>query len=130
MSKWIKINDRNFTVIDISLQYTIGLTTPVLTDVSSCDIILSLNTPIGSTDYNYIMDIYDNSYKSYKSSSDYKFEIISGEFKCNGCIIKSIEYDPSKNILTLGIISDYVQVKDISDRRNDIIDQFLNKTNQ
>lgn len=130
MIKWIKINDRNLTVIDISLQYAIGFTTPVLTDVSSCDIILSLNTSIGSTDYNYIMNIYDNSYKSHKNSSDYKFEIVSGEFKCNGCIIKSIEYDPSKNILTLGIVSDYVQTKDISDRRNDTIDQLLNKTNQ
>lgn len=124
--KWIKINDRNFTVIDISLQYTISGRSPYDTGVTSCDIILSLNTSIGSPDYDYIMNIYDNSYKSV-GVSDYKFEIISDGFKSIGCIIKSIEYDPNKNILTLDIISDYVQAKDLSDRRNDIIDQILDK---
>lgn len=124
MNKWFKINDRNFTAIDISLQYTITGRTPYSAGVTSCDIVLSLNAPIGSPDYNYIMNIYDNSY-SY--TSDYKFEIISDNFKSFGCIIKSINSDPVNNTLTLDIISDYVQTKDLSDRRDEIIDYILDK---
>lgn len=129
MNKWFKINDRNFTAIDISLQYTIQGRNPYSAGVTSCDIVLTIQAKIGSPDYNYIMNIYDNSLTSMRVS-DYKFEIISDKFKSVGCIIKSINHDPIKDILTLDIISDYVQTKDTSDRRDEIIDYILDKTNQ
>lgn len=126
MNKWFKINDENFTAIDISLQYTIQGRTPYNPGLTSCDITISLMAPIGSSDYNYIMNIYDN---SYKNISDYKFEITSDKFKSVGCIIKSINFNPNNNVLTMDIISDYVQTKDVSDRRDEIIDYILDKTN-
>lgn len=128
MNKWVKINDRNFTAIDINLQYTIQGSNPNSIGVTSCDIVLTLNTPIGSSDYNYIMNLYDSSYTNY--ISDYKFEMRSDKFKAVGCLIKSMDYNPNNNLLTLDIISDYVQAKDTSDRRDEIIDYILDKTNQ
>lgn len=139
MNKWFKINDRNsinyadgwsyrnFTAIDINLQYTIQGRNPHSIGVTSCDIILTLIAPIGSSDYNYIMNLYDN---SYNYASDYKFEIISDKFKSVGCIIKNINFNPSNNLLTLDVISDYVQTKDLSERRDEIIDYILDKTKE
>lgn len=129
MIKWFKINDRNFTAIDISLQYTIHGATIYTTGVTSFDIVLTIQAKIGSPDYNYIMDIYDNSLSSMRVS-DYKFEIISDKFKLFGCMITSINHEPVKDTLTLDIMCDYVEEKDIIKRRDEIIDYILDKTNQ
>ena len=50
------------------------------------------------------------------------------EFVANGCIIKSITSDPTTNLIVMDIRSDYSKVKPIDERRDEIIDEILDKT--
>jgi hypothetical protein len=134
--KWFKINDKDFTANLISVQYTIegatnntiygrkSIYVPQIT--KSCDITIEVQIT-NNSDYNYITKIYDNQYVNYSSNS--KFELISAEFKAYGCLIKALTID-TNNILKIEIVSDHIQSKDLSDRRDEIIEQILDKTSK
>lgn len=115
--KWLKINDKNFTATLINVQYTID-TNNVTYQVygrRTCDITIELI--VNNSEYNYITNLYDNFIK---------FELSSGDLKANGCFIRTITVDTNK--LKLEIVSDYIKPKDLSERRDEIIDEILNET--
>jgi len=125
MLKWFKINERNFTANFINIQYTTQGVSTYLTGHrnfnKSCD--LTIEIPISnSSDYEYIMDLYDNVY-SYTQMN--KFEVTCSNFFAAGCLLKSITKDPNKGTLTIEVISDYIRNKEISERRDEIIDIIL-----
>ncbi len=132
--KWFRINDRDFTANQIGVQYTIeGATTTYMNKSvyipqrrKTCDITIDMIIT-NSLDYDYINKIYDNQYMNYSVNS--KFEITSGDFKAYGCLIKTLTIN-TNNILKIEIISDHIQSKDISDRRDEIIEQILDKTSK
>jgi hypothetical protein len=132
--KWFRINDRDFTANQIGVQYTIeGATTTYMNKsvyipqrTKTCDITIDMIIT-NSLDYDYINKIYDNQYMNYSVNS--KFEITSGDFKAYGCLIKTLTIN-TNNILKIEIISDHIQSKDISDRRDEIIEQILDKTSK
>jgi len=132
--KWFRINDRDFTANQIGVQYTIeGATTTYMNKsvyipqrTKTCDITIDMIIT-NSLDYDYINKIYDNQYMNYSVNS--KFEITSGDFKAYGCLIKTLTIN-TNNILKIEIISDHIQTKDISDRRDEIIEQILDKTSK
>lgn len=133
--KWFKINDRNFTANEISVQYTIEGATNTYMNKSiyipqrtkTCDITIDMIIT-NNSEYDYINSIYDNQYSNHYSVNT-KFEILTSYFKAWGCLIKSITIDLN-NSIRLEVISDHIQSKDLSDRRDEIIDQILDKTSK
>jgi hypothetical protein len=133
--KWFKINDRNFTANEISVQYTIEGATNTYMNKSiyipqrtkTCDITIDMIIT-NNSEYDYINSIYDNQYSNHYSVNT-KFEILTSGFKAWGCLIKSITIDLN-NSVRLEVISDHIQSKDLSDRRDEIIDQILDKTSK
>jgi hypothetical protein len=131
--KWFKINDRNFTANEISVQYTIEGATYMNKSIyipqrtKTCDITIDMIIT-NNSEYDYINSIYDNQYSNHYSVNT-KFEILTSNFKACGCLIKSITIDLN-NSFRLEIISDHIQSKDLSDRRDEIIDQILDKTSK
>jgi hypothetical protein len=129
MLKWFKINERNFTANFINVQYTIqGVSTylPGHRNFNkSCD--LTIEVPISnSSDYEYIMNLYDDTYSYTKMN---KFVVTCSDFFAGGCLLKSITKDPNKGTLTMEIIGDYIRNKEISERRDEIIDLVLDSKN-
>lgn len=133
--KWFKINDKDFTANLISVQYTIEGATNTYMNKSiyipqrtkTCDITIDMIIT-NSSDYDYINKIYDNQYSNQYSLNS-KFELLSSEFKAYGCLIKTITINLN-NSVKIEIISDHIQSKDLSDRRDEIIDQILDKTSK
>lgn len=120
--KWLKINDKNFTAKLINVQYTIDTNNvtyqgkPVqVYGRRTCDITIELI--VNNSEYNYITNLYDNFIK---------FELLSSDLKAEGCFIRTITIDTNK--LKLEIVSDYIKPKDLSERRDEIIDEILNET--
>ena len=54
--------------------------------------------------------------------------MISSELIANGCYIKTIDMDPMNNTLVADITADYVKLKDVSDIRDEKINQILDET--
>lgn len=122
MSKWVKIENQHFDVISISAQYNITEqqitwrnTYRTVAKPSSCDITVVFNF----SDSKIIFQMFENRKK---------FDMISSELIANGCYIKTIDMDPLNNTLITDITSDYVRIKDLSDIRDEKINQILDET--
>lgn len=122
MSKWVKIENQHFDVISISAQYNITEqqitwrnTYRTVSNPSSCDITVVFNF----SDSKSIFQMFENRKK---------FDMISSELIANGCYIKTIDMDPLNNTLITDITSDYVKIKDLSDIRDEKINQILDET--
>lgn len=130
--KWFKINDKDFTANQIGVQYTIEESKNTYMNKSiyipqrtkTCDITIDMIITDNS-DYDYINKIYDNQYSN-KYSLNSKFELLSSEFKAYGCLIKTMTINLN-NSVKIEIISDHIHSKDLSGRRDEIIDSLLRK---
>jgi len=120
--KWIRIDNEDFNVKDISVQYNITEhAIPWRGSVNyargsqSCDISIMFDF----TDSQKVFKIFDQRVK---------FDITSYELVAKGCYIKSIDADQFNNVVVADITADYVTLKDIIDIRDEKINQILNKT--
>ncbi len=121
-NKWFKIKDDIFYTESITCQLSIG-------SHGSIDISLDLNTHPGYRKYFY--DQFDKMYNSKNGQQGYKkdyiFDIITTSWKGIGCGIKSMDIN-TNGILNLDIYCDYIQNENIQERRENIINDILNKT--
>ena len=122
MNRWVKIENQHFNVTNISVQYNITEhqinwrnTYKTVTGPSSCDITVVFNI----SDSKSIFPLFDNRKK---------FDMTSSDLVANGCYIKTIDMDITNNTLVADITSDYVKLKDISDIRDEKINQILDET--
>lgn len=134
--KWFKIGDDNFTAKEICIQYTIDTannTYGYAKIVSSGTQMIDLTVTVENNKKNndYFFNLFDKS-RQWRQGyvSDYKFDISSNEFTSYGCIIKSIMTDPTTNLITMDIRSDYSNVKPIDERRDEIINEILDETSK
>lgn len=133
-SKWFKIGEDSFVAKSLSIQFnldtasnTYGYAKIIHQGSQTIDITISVDYNKFNNDY--FFNLYDKK-NQMSSASEYKFNISSSEFLANGCIIKSITSDPSRNLITMEIRSDYSTVKPIDERRDEIIDEILNETSK
>jgi len=103
---WIKINKEIFFIKDIIIQLSIG---------SHASLQLSFDIKI----YQKYTDIFFGMYENRD-----KFDIVGKEFEAKGTIIKTIDVD--KNTMIVSLRCDLLNHKDISERREEIIDKVLN----
>ena len=103
---WIKINKEIFFIKDIKIQLSIG---------SHASLKLSFDIKI----YQKYTDIFFGMYENRE-----KFDIVGKEFEAKGTIIKTIDVD--KNTMIVSLRCDLLNHKDISERREEIIDKVLN----
>lgn len=103
---WIKINNETFFIKEMTIQLSIG---------SHASISLSFDI---SKYPNYSI-IFFNKYENKE-----KFNIIGKEFEAKGTIIKTIDTD--RNTMNTSLRCDLLNHKDISERREEIIDEVLN----
>jgi hypothetical protein len=103
---WIKINDETFFIKDMSIQLSIGVhaTLELSFDISK-------------------YPSYSNLFFS-KFESREKFNIVGKEFEAKGTIIKTI--DTGNTTMNISLRCDLLNHKDISERREEIIDEVLN----
>ena len=118
---WVNIDNQHFEVKNISVQYNIDEvsinylnTSRSIPGRTYCDITISF----ALSDSKFILPLYDNRKK---------FDMMSEKFEAKGCLIKSIDLDMNSSI-TVDITSDYVRVKDVSDIRDEKLNEILNKT--
>jgi len=135
MSKWFKIGEDNFTAKDICIQFTIdtvnntyGYSKIVSSGPQLIDVTISVEN--NQSNSNYFFNLFDRSRQAGNYSPDYKFDISSSELLARGCIIKSITSDPTTNLITMDIRSDFSTVKPLQERRDEIIDEILNETSK
>jgi hypothetical protein len=103
---WIKINDEIFFIKDMSIQLSIG--THATLELSF-DVKTYPNYP----------NIFFNKYENRE-----KFNIVGKDFEAKGTIIKTIDLDT--NTMNTSLRCDLLNHKDISERREEIIDEVLN----
>jgi hypothetical protein len=103
---WIKINDETFFIKDMTIQLSIG---------SHATLELSFDI---KTYPNY-SNIFFNKYENRE-----KFNIVGKDFEAKGTIIKTIDLDT--NTMNTSLRCDLLNHKDISERREEIIDEVLN----
>ena len=118
---WVNIDSQHFDVKSIDVQYNIDEVnvtylnkTRTIPGRISCDITISFEL----SDSKFLLPLYDNRKK---------FDMMSEKFEAKGCLIKSIDLDMNSSI-TVDITSDYVRVKDVSDIRDEKLNEILNKT--
>ena len=149
-NKWLKIGDDNFTAKDLSIQFSIigntsgsdsewenigtefGVIAKSLlekntkhskfTEKNSQHIDVTISIEYDKQKEDYFFELFDKS-----RQSGGKFNITAYDFVANGCQIKSIISD-TLGVITMDIICEHSFVKSILERRNEIIDQFLNQT--
>lgn len=122
VSNWVKINGELFNIKNIGAQWNITHQNISWKNVnsyasgrSSCDITIIFN----HSDSSKIFQIFENREK---------FNMVNSEMVADGCYIKTIDMDPINMSLTVDITSDYVKLKDLSDIRDEKINQILDKT--
>ena len=103
---WIKINDETFFIKDMSIQLSIG-------SHASLELSFDIKT------YSTYSDIF---FKKYENRE--KFNIVGKDFEAKGTIIKTIDID--SNTMNTSLRCDLLNHKDISERREEIIDEVLN----
>lgn len=124
MLKWFKINERNFLG---NLVYQSHQLKPHDNQWNFGILFYSLTIEVSisnKSDYNYIMNLYYNRYAPPNEAMN-KFDATCADFSARGCLLKSITKDPNKGSLTMEIVSDYIRNKEISERRDEIIDIIL-----
>jgi hypothetical protein len=106
MKSWIKVNNDVFFIVDAFIQLSIGVhaTLEISFDIDK---------------YPTYTDIFFNKYDSRE-----KFSIVTKKFEAIGTIIKKIDID--KRIMNITLKCDLLNHKDISERREEIIDEVLN----
>lgn len=110
---WIKINNRIYDVIDISVQLSIG---------SHATIYLTFD--INKSYHDEFIKMYENQ-KNY-TESEYKFQISNSRFIGFGSLIKSIDANFTGR-MNITIRCDYLQTLNVQDRRDKFIDEVLNE---
>ena len=105
----IKIKEQYFYVEDISTQFSIG---------SHGKINITINTLNYPKYYKFFTDIFD----SY-SEFDLQYKNLRGY----GCVIKSLDIDNMNYLLYVNIHCDYLEQVTIQEKRDELIDEFLNK---
>ena len=103
---WIKINDETFFIKDMSIQLSIG-------SHASLELSFDIKT------YPNYSNIFFNKYENRE-----KFNIVGKDFEAKGTIIKTIDLDT--NTMNTSLRCDLLNHKDISERREEIIDEVLN----
>jgi len=103
---WIKINDETFFIKDMTIQLSIG---------SHASLQLSFDIK----KYPNYSNIFFNKYENRE-----KFNIVGKDFEAKGTIIKTIDIDT--NTMNTSLRCDLLNHKDISERREEIIDEVLN----
>lgn len=104
---WIKINDEIFYIREVVIQ--LSVMSHAIIDIS-----------FDIKKYKQYSDIFFNKYEIGK-----KFDIVGKEFEGRGIFIKAI--DVGQNIMNVSLKCDYLDHKDISDRRDEAIDVVLHK---
>lgn len=103
---WIKINDETFFIKDMSIQLSIGV---------HASLELSFDVSKYPSYSNHFFNKFDNKEK---------FNIVGKEFEAKGTIIKTIDIGTST--MNMSLRCDLLNHKDISERREEIIDEVLN----
>jgi len=103
---WIKINDETFFIKDMTIQLSIGLHA-------------SLQLSFDIKKYPNYSNIFFNKYENRE-----KFNIVGKDFEAKGTIIKTIDIDT--NTMNISLRCVLLNHKDISERREEIIDEVLN----
>jgi hypothetical protein len=103
---WIKINDETFFIKDMTIQLSIG---------SHASLQLSFDIK----KYPNYSNIFFNKYENRE-----KFNIVGKDFEAKGTIIKTIDIDT--NTMNTSLRCVLLNHKDISERREEIIDEVLN----
>lgn len=103
---WIKINDETFFIKDMSIQLSIGVH-------ASLELSFDIKT------YPSYSNLFFNKFEMKE-----KFNIVGKEFEAKGTIIKTIDTD--NTTMNISLRCDFLNHKDISERREEIIDEVLN----
>jgi len=122
--KWIKINGEIFSYKELSTQTSIGShTTSFLT--------IDMNQNPNSYDFfSKLWDSHSMSNGILTHKKDIVFNVRTNNMELHGCLIKNIDFDFNLSLISLGIISDYSTMIDVSERRDEIIEEILNKTSK
>jgi len=102
----IKINNESFFIKDASIQLSIGSHA-------------SLHLFFDIKKHSKYSNIFFNKYEMSE-----KFDIIGKEFEAKGTIIKTIDID--NTTMNISLRCDLLNHKDISEQREEIIDEVLN----
>jgi len=103
---WIKINEETFFIKDMTIQLSIGTHA-------------TLELSFDIKKYPNYSNIFFNKYENRE-----KFNIVGKDFEAKGTIIKTIDIDT--NTMNTSLRCDLLNHKDISERREEIIDKVLN----
>jgi hypothetical protein len=114
-NKWVKIDNDYFEVESIEAQLTIG---------THGTISILFNNDKRCNDY--LSSWFDESI--HKTKSQYIRNISCNFFDGVGCFIKTIDFNPIKNNIYVEFSCDYISQVNISERRDDKINQLLNQT--
>lgn len=121
-AKWFKIKDDTFYAESISCQLSIG---------SHGDINISVDLNTYPSYRKYFYDQFDKVYNSRNGQlaykKDYIFDVITPHWRGIGCGIKSMDIN-TNGILNLDLYCDYIHQENIQERRENIINDILNKT--
>jgi len=120
--KVIKIKDEYFYVEEISTQFSIG------THGTIC---LTINTLKYPGYYKFFTDIFDNYYENQmKLKYEYAFNIQFKNLRGHGCLIKSLDMDSMNYLLYVNINCDYLQQVTVQEKRDELIDDVLKKSEE
>ena len=103
---WIKINNEIFFIKEMIIQLSIG-------SHASLQFYFDIKT------YPNYSNVFFNKYENKE-----KFNIVGKEFEAKGTIIKTIDTD--RNIMNISLRCDLLNHKNLSERREEIIDEVLN----
>jgi hypothetical protein len=125
MDTWVKIGNEYFDANLINTQLSIG---------SHANLIVSINTIKNPESYNFFTNWFDSAFNVMGSrsgyASQYKKDISCKSFDAKGCFIKAIDFDPNTDNINLDISCDYLQTANISERREEKLDELLNETSK
>jgi hypothetical protein len=121
MDNWLNIENQFFNADLINTQLSIG---------SHANLILSLDTVKNPQSYKFFINWFDSGSNRTGITSQYKKDISCKNFDAKGCFIKTIDYDPNTNIINLDVSCDYLSPANISERREEKLDNLLNETYQ
>jgi len=119
MSSWVKIENEYFDANLINTQLSIG---------SHANLIISINTIKNPDSYGFFTDWFDFSSERTRYASKSKKDVSCKDFDAKGCFIKTIDFDPNTDTINIDVSCDYLQVANISERREEKLDNLLNET--
>lgn len=119
MNSWVKIENEYFDADLINTQLSIG---------SHANLIISINTIKNPDSYGFFTDWFDFSFERTGYASKYKKDVSCKNFDAKGCFIKAIDFDPNTDTINIDVSCDYLQEANISERREEKLDNLLNET--